>query len=320
MSFTMPDLVVESILREGFMALKRKPELIDDVFASLTKNYADKKYGQKELQRIKDAIQKRDWGFVHSFGEVESNLPCVSIQLGNESEDKGTAHLEDFEADVTENITDPDELAGLVKISNIQPLDYDELSGTVYLDNSVNLSSVYPNLLYVDAAGVEHKIIGGIDNTSGQKQFVVEPMSEVDISDEGHIKSSIDFKQYTERGVHNDVQILLGIHTKDALLTKYFYILVKYFLLSRKKDMIDRCFIVSSYQGSDFTRNLKYEGDIVYTRFLTITGKVQDTFRSDQADIFDNVEVITKVPKDVATTEDLDLQDQTVQVGETDQE
>jgi hypothetical protein len=316
----MPDLVIESILREGFMALKRKPELIDDVFASLTKSYADKKYGQKELQRIKDAILKKDWGFVHSFGEVESNLPCVSIQLGNESEDRGTAHLEDFEKDVTEPITDEEELANLVKISNIQPLDYDVLSGTVYLDNSVNLTDVYPNLLYVDAAGVEHKIIGGIDNTSGQKQFVVEPGSEVDISDEGLIKSSIDYKQYTERGVHNDVQILLGIHTKDALLTKYFYILVKYFLLSRKKDLIDRCFIVASYQGSDFTRNLKYEGDIVYTRFLTITGKVQDTFRSDKGDIFDNVEVITKVPKDVATTEDLDLEDQTVQVGETDQE
>lgn len=320
MSFTMPDLVIESILREGFMALKRKPELIDDVFASLTKTYADKKYGQKELQRIKDAIQKRDWGFVHSFGEVEANLPCVSIQLGNESEDKGTAHLEDFEADVTEDITDPEELAGLVKISNIQPLSYDELSGTIYLDNSVNLTNVYPNLLYVDASGVEHKIIGGIDNTSGQKQIVVEPMSEVDISDEGFIKSSINYKQYTQRGVHNDVQILLGIHTKDALLTKYFYILVKYFLLSRKKDMVDRCFIVSSYQGSDFTRNLKYEGDIVFTRFLTVTGKIQDTFRSDQGDIFDNVEVITKVPKDTATTEDLGLQDQTVQVGETDQE
>ena len=320
MSFTMPDLVIESILREGFIALKRKPEIIDDVFASLTKSYADKKYGQKELQRIKDAILKKDWGFVHSFGEVESNLPCVSIQLGNESEDKGTAHLEDFEQDITEPITNEEELANLVKISNIQPLDYDELSGTVYLDNSVNLTEVYPNLLYVDAAGIEHKIIGGIDNTNGQKQFVVEPGSEVDISDEGLIKSSIDYKQYTERGVHNDVQILLGIHTKDALLTKYFYILVKYFLLSRKKDLIDRCFIVASYQGSDFTRNLKYEGDIVYTRFLTITGKVQDTFRSDKGDIFDNVEVITKVPKDVATTEDLDLQDQTVQVGETDQE
>lgn len=320
MSFTMPDLVIESVLREGFIALKRKPELIDDVFASLTKNYADKKYGEKELQRIKDAVAKRDWSFVHSFGEVEANLPCVSIQLGNESEDKGLAHLEDYEDDVTEEITDPDELTALVKISGIQPLDYDMDSGTVYLDNSVNLTDIYPNLIYVDAAGIEHKIIGGIDNTSGQKQFVVEPGSDVDISDEGQIKSGINYRQFTLRGVHNEVQILLGIHTKDALLTKYIYILVKYFLLSRKKSLIERCFIVSSYQGSDFTRNLKYEGDIVFTRFLTVSGKVQDNFMSDEGDIFDNVEVITKVPKDQATTEDLSLEDQTVQVGDTDQE
>jgi hypothetical protein len=320
MSFTMPDLVIESILREGFIALKRNPDLIDDVFASLTRSYASKKYGEKELQRIKDMISKRDWGFVHSFGEVESNVPCVSIQLGNESEDRGLAHLEDFDESVTEDIVDPEELAELVRVSNIQPDSYDPISGTVYVPDSVNLTQVHVNLLYVDAAGTEHVILGGIDNTNGQKQFVVAKNSEVDISDEGEIKSSIDYKQYEVRGVHNDVQILLGIHTKDALMTKYIYILVKYFLLARKKALIERCFIASSYQGSDFTRNLKYEGDIVFTRFLTVSGKVQDTFRSDQEDIFDNVEVITKVPKDVATTEDLGLEDQTIQVGDTDQE
>lgn len=320
MSFKLPDLIVESVLREGFAALKRKPDLIDDVFGSLLESYADKKYGQKELNRIKDMISKRDWSFVHSFGEVEANLPCVSIQLGNENEDRGLAHLEDFEGEVTEEITDEEELAALVVESDFLPTGYDYASGTVYVDDDVNLTNVHVNLLFVDAAGSEFQIIGGIVNEDGSKQFCIEPQSEPDISDVGHIKSSINYKQFAQRGTVSEVQLLLGVHTKDALATKYIYTLVKYFLQARKKALIERGLTNLSFQGSDFTRNLKYEADIVYTRFLTLTGKVQDQFRSDASDIFDNVEVITKVPKDQRTTEDLNLEDMTVQVGETPQE
>jgi hypothetical protein len=319
MSFTMPDLVVESVLREGFAALKRNPDLIDDIFDSLLQSHVSSKYGQRELARIKTVLSERDWSFVHSFGEVESNMPCVSIQLGSETEARDLAHLEDLDEEVTRPITDADQLANLVKVSGILPDALDYEAGIVYVANTVNLTTVQHNNIYVDASGLEHIITGGIDNTNGSKQFCVAPFSEVDISAEGHIKSSIDYEQFAVRGVHNDVQLLLGIHTKDALTTKYFYILVKYFLMARKKTLIERNFIASSYQGSDFTRNLQYAADVVYTRYLTVTGKVQDSWTSEQADIFDNIEVITKVPIDVSTTADLGLGNSTVQVGTTDQ-
>lgn len=319
MSFTMPDLVIESVLREGFMAIKRRPELIDDIFGSLLKSHVSEKYGQKEIRRIKEMIAKKDWSFVHSFGEVEANLPCVSIQLGNESEAKGIAHLDDMDEEVTQDITDEDKLAALVIEDNILPDNLDYEAGIIYLPDSVNLSKVHVNHIYVDADDNEFVIIGGVVNEPGQKQVVVAARSEVNIMDVGRIKSSINYEQFAVRGVHNDVQLLLGVHTKDALTTKYIYILVKYILLAGKKKIIQRNLINMSYQGSDFTRNLKYEGDIVYTRFLTITGNVQDQWRSDKADIFDNVEVRVKVPKDLMTTEDLDKQDQTIQVGPTDQ-
>lgn len=320
MSFNMPDLIVESVLREGFIALKRNPELINDIFSSLTRPYASKKYGEKELERIKDMISKKDWSFVHSFGEVEANLPCISIQLGNETEDKPLAHIDDYEDSLTVPITDPDQLAALVKIAGIQPDSYDALSGTVYVPDSVNLSQVHINLIYVDAAGIEHGIIGGIVNEPGAKQFVVPKNSDVDISASGQIKSGIDYEQFEVRGMTSETQLLLGIHTKDALATKYIYILIKFILAARKKALIERGFICSSYQGSDFTRNLKYEADIVYTRYLTVSGKVQDNFRSDQEDIFDHINVKILVPKDTATTEDVGRETATVQVGETPQE
>jgi hypothetical protein len=318
MSFSFPDLIVESVLRDGFAVLKRNPDLIDKIFASLTSDFLNTKYGDKELQRIKDQIIKKDWSFVHSFGMVEANLPCVSIQLGSENEAKEIAHLEDFEGEVTEDITDPDQLNALIVVQNILPDSYDYQSGAILVPDAIDLSSIYINLVYVDAVGNEFFITGGINNTPGQKQFMVEAGSEVDISDVGYIKSSIDYIQYANRGVHSDVNLLLGVHTKDALLTKYFYSLVKYFLIARKKSLIERNFICSSYQGSDFTRNLKYEADIVYTRFLTLTGKVQDQFSSELDAAFDNIDVRITVPRATATNDELGRQDQTIQVQDND--
>ena len=33
-----------------------------------------------------------------------------------------------------------------------------------------------------------------------------------------------------------------------------------------------------SFSGSDFTRNLQYKGDIVFNRFLTISGRIEDNW------------------------------------------
>ena len=317
MSFTLPDLVIESVLREGFKALKQNPNVIDHVFSSLVQPHISKKYGERELRRIKETLFKTDWSFVHTFAEVESKTPCVSIQLGAEQESRDLTHLEDLNEEATRKITDPDKLADLVRVTGIFPTLYDFEAGIVYVDDGANLSSVYANLIFVDASGNEFKILGGIVNSPGQKQFMVEPRSEVDISDAGLIKSGIDFEQFSVRGTHSDIQVLLGIHSKDALVTRYMYILVKFILLARKEELIRRNLLNMAYQGSDFARSVEYRGDQVYTRYLTVSGKVEDTWNSDKATIFDNVEAIILVPKDTKTTEDLERENQTIQVGPT---
>lgn len=314
----MPDLVIESILREGFENLKNNPEIIDDVFASLTRPYNSLKYGEKELQRIKDEVLKKDWSFVHSFGEVAANAPCVSIQLLDDTEDRQLAQLEDFQGQIDEQIADPAKLAALVQVTGIQPDSYDQASGTVKVPDSVNLSQIHVNLIYVDSAQVEHVITGGINNTAGSKQFMVAPGSDVDISGTGEIKSGLDFERAEIKGVFSNIQVMLGVHSKEALMTKYMYTLVKYFLLSRKPDLIERCLIVSSYQGSDFTRNLQYEGDVVFHRFLTVSGKVEDSWRGDQVELVDNVEVTTLVPADEADANEIDALEMSIQPSDTD--
>ena len=315
-SYYLPDLIIESALREGFAAIKRNPDIIDHVFQSIANSPSKvirEKYGKREHARIKKLIQKYDWSFVSSFSEVETNLPCVSIQLLEEAEAKEVG-LEDFEQDAVIPLKDT-ELAALVILNNLAPTSYNQITGAIFLPDSADLSNIHANHLFVDATGTEFNIVGGIVNISGQKQVMVQAGSEVTIGSNCQIKSAIDFKQITIRGTTSDVNILLGVHTKDALLTKYFYILVKYILAARKEAMIEAGLLCSKYRGSDFTRKLDFEGDTVFNRFLTVSGKIKDSFRSDETQVFDVVDVTVLVPKDEATTEDLGLQDKTIQVG-----
>ena len=55
--------------------------------------------------------------------------------------------------------------------------------------------------------------------------------------------------------------------------------------------MIQRCFHNSKLSGSDFTRDLRYEADMVYTRFLTVTGTIEESWRSDQVDLIDCIHI-----------------------------
>jgi hypothetical protein len=218
--------------------------------------------------------------------------------VGSDTEHKPRAHLSDDYEEVTEQIADPVQLAALHRVNNLQVLSYDPTTGKVVVDDTTDLSPVYKGMIYVDSTATEHFILGNINNTVGDKSFFLNKNEDVDFHDTtGFIKSSLDYEVYEVKGVTGDEQLVIGVHSKDALTTKYLYILIKYFILSRKPDMIKRGLYLSSYSGSDFNRDSAYIGDQVFTRFCTITGKIDDTWRSDQVILVDNI-VVNPVPID----------------------
>ena len=316
MGFKMPDLIVEACLRDGFRNARRNPEIVDDVFEDLTRAYASKKYGEAEITRIKNLLTEKEVSVVHAFNLVPANLPCISLQLADDRENEARAHMGNFTGMREVAKTTPADLAALVIVSAFTPTSYDTLSGAVRVGDDVNLASAYANLLFVDAAGTEHQILGGIVNDTGAKQFVIAAGADVDLGAGAEIKSSIDYYLQKRNGNIEQTQIIIGIHTKEPLTTKYLYILVKYFILSRRADLIRRGLQISTYQGSDFNRDLNYSADAVYTRFFHITATQQNIWTQDLVQLVDNVQVTVKVAKDRLGNADLGLTNATVQVEE----
>jgi hypothetical protein len=314
MSFKMPDLIVESIIRDGFKNARRDESVIDDVFADLTLAYASKKYGEAEIEKIKAMVREKEVSIIHSFNLSAVNMPCISIQLADDREDE-KSFMGNYLTTFQSPMTNPEEIAALTKLT-FTPVSYDPNTGIVRVDDSVNLSAIHANLIFEDADGAEYVIVGGIVNDTGAKQFIIAKQSEVALTGPGQIKSSINYKLYTRNGNKEQTQLILGIHSKDALVTKYLYTLVKYFVLTRRPDLIKRGLQITTYQGSDFSRSLEYTADIVYTRFFHIVGTVVHSWRQDKVQLIDNVEVNVQVPKDRLGNEALKLTDMTIKVKE----
>ena len=318
MGFPLADIVVESILRDGFNDVRRDPEILEDVFAPLTQAYASRKYGTEEIAKLQKIIEDREISLVHAYHMVDAKVPCISIQLASDKEDIPLASLQNRSSSRDVMFTDPDQLAGLVLVSDITPSAYDPVTGVVSFADSVNLSTVTVNKLFVDAAGTEHVILGGIDNTIGQQAVSISPGATVDLGAGATINSSIDFDRYSTKRTMEVFEVVLGIHTKEPLLTKYLYVLIKYFMLSRMDDLCNRGIILGSYYGSDFTRNMQYSADAVYNRFFHFTGKIEPQWRQDKVQLIDHVQVNVEVPRDKFGNEILGLGGQSVTVTEED--
>lgn len=291
MSFNIPELVLESLVRDGIQNVRNDQTIIDDIFKQLTRAYNSAKYGASEIAKIKTLVQK-EIAVVYAYHEVDAKPMSISIMVGSDNEHKPRAHMGDHYDEISEEITNPVELQALHRVDNLSVLSFDSLTGKVQVDPATDLSQIFRGMIYVDSADVEHDITGTISNEIGDKFFFINKLDEVDISDTtGFIKSSLNYKQYEVRGVTSDIQLILGVHTKDALTTKYLYTLLKYFILSRKNDMISRGVYLSSFSGSDFNRDSQYVGDQVFSRFLTISAKIDDSWRSDQVVLIDHVEI-----------------------------
>ncbi len=289
--FVLPELILESIIRDGIQNVKNNNDIIDSVFAQLTRAYNTQKYGTNELARIKTMINKVEIPVVYTYSEVDAKSPCFSIMLGTDDEEKRRAHLNDHYEELVEQIADTEQLAALVRVADLVVTGYNAKSGKVDVDPDTDLSNIYKGLIYVDEASTEHDILGGISNETGNKFFFIGKNEDVAFGGEtpGSIKSSLDYEVTEIKGVTDEVKLIIGCHSKDALTTKYLYILLKYFILSRKADLISRGFVTSTFNGSDFSRNQEYTGDKVFTRFATFTGKHDDTWRSDLVELIDNV-------------------------------
>lgn len=315
MAFLLSDLIIESTIREGLENIRRDTSVIDDIFENLINLPIYKKYGEKEINKIKNIFENQEISIIHAFPPSEAKMPCISIQLLPGQENVRRAVMDDFWKDELKDKT-KEELDAEIKVSNITLLSYDPDSGILEIDDSADLTNVHANQLLEDVDGNEFKILGGVNNVAGSKKVILDKGLSVNLAGPALIKTMFTQNQYEVRTNVEQEALLLGVHSKEALQTKYMFTVLKYIIESRKADLIRRGFQLATYESSDFSQNQEYQADFIYSRYLTVSGMIENSWNADKVIPIDLIDVGVKVEKDQAGNVALGREDQTIKVQE----
>lgn len=288
MPFILPDLVIESVLREGFHNLREslggENDQIEDIFSDLKSPYLNSLYGEKELKKIKDFIVKPIF-ITHSFNLNPTQLPCVAINLNQVQEIQPQAYMDDYIGVIDEPITPTEIIATLVADS------YDPVTGVVVLNTAdPNLANVRVNQLLVDGNGNEYPILGGITNDPGDKRVSIKTkICDFDLSNV-KIISNLNFERKLQKSINESETIVLPIVTEEPLLTKYLFIIIKYILNSRKSSLIARGVAITSFDATDFNRWGVKLPDNCYARFISARfQRIEQTWVGEKVSLIEAV-------------------------------
>jgi len=320
MGFIFTDLVIESIIRDGLVDMKNKlatsDDQVPDVFSELLASHLSVKYGQGEIDSISTMVGVQDTiHVVHSFAQVDTKTPCISIHLMDASEDEQHAVLGDF-GENHDYAAAPTEF-----VSSFDCDSYNSVTGIIDVSTAdPNLAPIRRGHIFKDGSGNQYEIKGAITNESGNKKFGVE--KDLTLNLVGcTIISQTNFQRREEQTIPDRENVMVGIHTENALQTKWLYNIVKYILLSRKDDLFTRGLRITALDASDFGFDVSKIPSNIYTRFITLKALVYHKYETGLVTLVDTVESVVrtqrrpdKIPREnedemtVRTLEDPDLE------------
>lgn len=309
MSFALSEFLVESILRYGLKDLREGNELeyaLEDIYGTLLTPLLSTKYGQQQVDKLRTYIKNAQISIVHALPvHADTKLPQISIHIMSDIEDEGDAFLGDA-VEEEEISLEPETIVGIFTADS-----YDKNTGLIFVNNSIDLTNVRWNRWYIDGDGTEHRIDTPVSNESGNKYFSIEKgLQSINLTD-GKIVSAIDREVYISNTIPARETLMFGVHSENALLTKFLYHLTKYVFYKYKEKFQENSFKLMKLEGSDFTQAMQLLPDHVYSRFITMSFLVYNKFRQRKGFVLDSISGQVQVPKDEFDRQE--DEDQTVQ-------
>lgn len=263
------DLIIRSAIVEGLADLRANPKLIAEIFEGLTKDALTKdEYGQLEQEQAKKWLISTEIPVFMNTRLDEAKLPAISIALQESAETEATlGDLHYIPSEVS--YANWPVLAG-----PFSPLAYSPSSGLMKLPT---LTGVYLAMgqVLIDSEGKEHEITEVLDDDL----VSVAPNTIADFS-RALLKTSKPNQNTQLESLCFRETYQIGCHApSEGTYLTYLHSLVKYLLLRYKETLLEaRGFERSVVTSSQFMRNESFGNEIVYSRFINITGFVRNSW------------------------------------------
>jgi len=275
MPFVISELVIEQLVRNGLEDLRNNVDIaLEDIFHNLTSDLLNSKFAE-DVEKIKVILLEGQVHILHAFPQADTQLPSFSIHLQSDSEETPLDVLGDF-SDEAEVDIDPE-----VIIDPIAFTSFDEDEKIAYVDDSVNLSSVYYNRWLVFPDETEIRVLES-NNTTGNKYIKLDTDLDVISMSGNKIVSAIDTRKFSEHEIPSRENIMIGVHTQNSLLTKYLYHILKYILYKNRENFWNKGIRLQVFRGSDFAMDTSFLPVQMFSRFLTMDFVAGNSWRHSE--------------------------------------
>lgn len=269
------DILIHSAIEEGIEDLRRKPYLLDYVFASLVKDdLTKKKYGQRVIDQARKWFLSTNIPVFMSTHLDAYEKPCISITL-----------LESAEAEYTLGDVhyEPQEDHSRLHPALCEPFtpSYVSSTGTLTLPSDLGLVMA-TGMVIVDHRGRQHEILE-VDSDTVVK---IKAGTVADFRD-SVIKGQSPSQIITWESMTMKETYHIGCHVGgEQTHLAYLHSILVFVLLRYKERLLEaRGFERSTVQSSDFRMTEGSEADPVgFSRHLNLTGYVRQVWPKDEFD------------------------------------
>jgi hypothetical protein len=266
--------IVELILKD----IRENPWLVDDILSDfVTDPMLSEIYGQKEIENAKKWLTDNEVSIFLPHRMDLEKIPCITISVGSNTEDRSLARLGDTTPFI--DTYQPDQIGQSIPyiVDPFSYTSYDQAKGFFETPPEIDLSIINPGMVAVDPSNGNGYVITD-KNATG---FFIEENTVISTSQIGVIPEFRIFKARREIATFQE-RVTIGCHVHgDPNPLLWLYSFMMYGVLRYREGALEgKNFQLSNIETSELMRNQNFEsfGENVYSRYITITGQVENTW------------------------------------------
>lgn len=273
------DIIIREAILLGIEDMRKNEWLIDHMLSDLKNiNYFTDKYGEKNIQTCKEWFKNNQIDVYMRGRDDKDRLPCVTIQMGGSNEKPDMKHMADQSTEKA--ILMPNQIGKPIPyvVKPFVPTGYDDQTGEVAVEESVDLSGVSAGMILVNPANGQGYTILDVTATG----LLIEPGMEIVATQFGIVPQ---FQYYEARVEHSffDETYIIGCHAHgDTQNLLFLWSIVKYSILRYRESLLEaNGFAESSISsgGPDHDEAFTTDGgEKAWARFISLTGQVENSW------------------------------------------
>lgn len=285
------DIIIKNAIDMMLEDIRNQPWLIDDVFSDLVENPILKdKHGQKEIESIKDWFENNNIQtfLKHRLDGIE--YPCVTIELGSSLDLEDHRTLGDQDIEVIEyGPEDIDKPINYI-INPFDIISYDDSTKIVTLPSSVDVLQVGKGMLLVDPDTGNAYTIESI--VSEDQLKIPDDQSLGAVTRFGIAPQYMFYRARRERRYFkNEYTLAVKAHGHPAHCI-WLWSIVLYGLMRYNEALLEKnCFQLATFKSTDLRKD-DTGGDNIYTRYITVSGMVKNSWVKQPSRSIEKVNLI----------------------------